>query len=50
MDAADKIIQKLVKIDSKLDTFATKLELADFKDQVMTTLDRHSAILDRLVS
>ena len=48
MNAEDKIIQKLVEIDQKLDTFATKLELADFKDQMMTQLDKHSVILDRL--
>lgn len=48
MNNEDKIIQKLVEIDEKLDGFVTKNELADFKDQVITTLDRHSAILDRL--
>lgn len=48
INAEDKIIQKLVEIDEKLGTFVTKNELADFKDQIMTRLDQHTAILERL--
>ncbi|KKW17528.1 MAG: hypothetical protein UY58_C0002G0014 [Candidatus Magasanikbacteria bacterium GW2011_GWA2_50_22] len=44
----DKIIQKLVEIDQKLEGVATKDELSGFRQDVMDGLDKQLVILQRL--
>ncbi len=48
MDLEDKIIQKLVEIDSKLDSLVTFEDFKNFQDEVRTNLDHQGEILRRL--
>ena len=49
MEMENKIIEKLVEMDSKLDSLVTTVdELVGFKDEVRTNFDHQSVILRRL--
>lgn len=48
MDMQDKIIQKLVEMDSKLDSMVTSRIFGEFQDEVRTNFDNQSQILRRL--
>lgn len=48
MDMQDKIIQKLVEMDSKLDSMVTSGRFGEFQDEVRTNFDNQSQILRRL--
>lgn len=48
MDMQDKIIEKLVEIDSKLDSVVTSRQFGEFQDEVRTNFDHQSEILRRL--
>lgn len=44
----DKIINKLIEIDEKLDGFAKKSDLKELEERLVTQLDQQSVILKRL--
>lgn len=44
----DKIILKLVDLESRMDQFATKVELKSLRDEVMQSQDQMMVILNRL--
>ena len=48
MEMEDKIIQKLVELDAKLDSMATADDLQAFQDEVRTNFDHQGEILKRL--
>lgn len=48
MNNEDKIIQKLVEIDTKMDSLATKKELGIFRAEMLDVLDKQGVILQRL--
>jgi len=48
MEMEDKIIEKLVEMDAKLDQMATKAELTAMENRLNTRLDNQGVILARL--
>mgnify|MGYP001586246352 CR=1 FL=1 len=48
MDREDKIINKLIEMDAKMDSFATKETLHELEDRMLTHFDEQSVILKRL--
>ena len=44
----DKIIEKLIEIDAKIDGLVTQKEFSEFKESVTTSLDAQTVILKRL--
>ncbi len=44
----DKILMKVVDIDSRLDSFATKEDVRMMKDDIMTTIDRFAKLHETL--
>ena len=44
----DKVLQKLVDIEEKMERFVTNEKFDKFSNQVMSTLDKQGVILQRL--
>ncbi len=44
----DKVLQKLVDIEAKIERFVTNEKFDKFSDRVMSTLDKQGVILQRL--
>lgn len=48
MNTEDKIIQKLIEMDKKMDGLSTKKELGEFRAEVLDIFDKQGVILQRL--
>ena len=44
----DKLIEKVIEIDEKIDTLATKDAVADFEGRMVSMLDTHTKMLENL--